>query len=89
MLQTCNVTLQKGKGERPKEVPDRRSGGTLVPPLGLSDTVLDGRVRQSNAMLVFQAFQTFPTRSGPGFNVFFPGFHPEGVASPPLLFLTT
>jgi hypothetical protein len=44
---------------------------------------------QSKAMDVFQTSQTFPTRSGPGFNVIFPGFQPEGVASVPLLLRTS
>jgi len=37
----------------------------------------------------FQTFQTFPTRSGPGFRVGFPGVQPDGVASVPLLFRTS
>lgn len=44
---------------------------------------------QSNAMLVFQVSHTLPTRSGPGFKVGFPGLQPEGVASVPLLCLTS
>lgn len=46
-------------------------------------------IYQSNASEVFHTFQTLPTRSGPGFNVFLPGFQPEGVASVPLLFRTS
>lgn len=33
----------------------------------------------------FQTFQTLPTSSGPGLSAGCPGFHPEGVASVPLL----
>ncbi len=43
----------------------------------------------SNAISVFQTSQTLPTRSGPGFSVILPGLHPEGVASLPLLSLTS
>ena len=36
-----------------------------------------------------KTFHTLPTKSGPGFNVCLPGFHPEGVASVPLEFRTS
>lgn len=37
----------------------------------------------SKASRTSHTCQTLPTRSGPGFKVFFPGFQPEGVASVP------
>ena len=45
-------------------------------------------VNQSNALSVFHTSHTLPTKSGPGFNVIFPGFQPDGVASAPSLFRT-
>jgi len=70
-----SVTMKRLRRLLPAAVDDRQQ-----PPRSKS--------RHSDSMEGFQTFQTFPTSSGPGFRVSFPGRQPEGVASVPLLFLT-
>jgi hypothetical protein len=85
-----NVNRKEDKfAQCPSEVHFYRTGINAGPACQWSYTtsLFDPPV-QSNAMSVFQTSQILPTRSGPGLSVTFPGFHPEGVASVPLLLRT-
>ena len=75
----------------PGDVAPHGERAVCAPAFGMDHALGDDRGGwdQSKAMDVFQTSHTFPTRSGPGFKVVFPGFQPEGVASAPLLLRTT
>ena len=82
-----------GYGAGPMQAAAGRRHGLIQsskPAFRFFSQFINGRVNhhQSNAISVFHTSQTLPTRAGPGFKVTLPGFHPEGVASVPLLLRT-